>query len=274
MTCEDVRISLGVYVLGALDTEETAEVEAHLDDCPDCLAELAELSGLPPLLARVSEEDIRHAADPPREMLDRLLTATVRRRRRSRVMLALAASVVVAALGGTTWATTVAQHAADSSAGGSSTVSTMARPEEAASAAADSAAADSAAADIGAGGMGDVARKTQPSGASDEPVQTLVAPTVKSAKRGNVELRVELTPGEGGTRVVATVTGLRSGVVCHLTAVGMDGTVSGVASWKATAQGYAPTTVTFDGSTELTEDKIRHFTLTTAEGRTLVTVRM
>ncbi|MEV0967004.1 anti-sigma factor family protein [Microtetraspora glauca] len=269
MTCEDVRISLGVYVLGALDTEETAEVEAHLDDCPDCLAELAELSGLPPLLARVSEEDIRHAADPPREMLDRLLAATVRRRRRSRVMLALAASVVVAALGGTTWATTVAQRAADSSAGGSSTVSTMARPEEAASAAADSAAAD-----IGAGGMGDVARKTQPSGASDEPVRTLVAPTVKSAKRGNVELRVELTPGEGGTRVVATVTGLRSGVVCHLTAVGKDGTVSGVASWKATAQGYAPTTVTFDGSTELAEDKIHHFTLTTAEGRTLVTVRM
>ncbi|GAB3153198.1 anti-sigma factor family protein [Microbispora hainanensis] len=118
MTCEEVRISLGSYVLGALDAEETAEVEAHLDTCAACRAELAELSGLPPLLARVSAEDIERAAAPPRAVLDGVFSgaasvpeaapqavdaAPARRGRRSRVLLALAASVVVAAAGGTAW---------------------------------------------------------------------------------------------------------------------------------------------------------------------------
>lgn len=126
MTCEEVRISLGSYVLGALDDEETAEVEAHLDTCAACRAELSELSGLPPLLARVSAEDIERAAAPPRAVLDGVFAGAAasvpeaapeavplaadavdappaRRGRRSRVLLALAASVVVAAAGGTAW---------------------------------------------------------------------------------------------------------------------------------------------------------------------------
>ncbi|WP_051762178.1 anti-sigma factor family protein [Microbispora rosea] len=133
MTCEEVRISLGSYVLGALDAEETAEVEAHLDTCAACRAELAELSGLPPLLARVSAEDIERAAAPPRAVLDgvfagaaasepapapetvAVVAASARRGRRSRVLLALAASVVVAAVGGTAWVS-AAQRGAESTA--------------------------------------------------------------------------------------------------------------------------------------------------------------
>ncbi|MFI7034430.1 anti-sigma factor family protein [Microbispora rosea] len=135
MTCEEVRISLGSYVLGALDAEETAEVEAHLDTCAACRAELAELSGLPPLLARVSAEDIERAAAPPRAVLDgvfagaaasepapvpvpvtvAVVAAPARRGRRSRVLLALAASVVVAAVGGTAWVS-AAQRGAESTA--------------------------------------------------------------------------------------------------------------------------------------------------------------
>ncbi|GGO29213.1 hypothetical protein GCM10010116_58510 [Microbispora rosea subsp. aerata] len=134
MTCEEVRISLGAHVLGALDAEETAEVEAHLEGCAACRAELAELSGLPPLLARVTAEDIERAAAPPRAVLDGVVADVAghaavrsaaggegpasrpdgepgegsvapldRRKRRSRVLLALAASVVVAAVGGTAW---------------------------------------------------------------------------------------------------------------------------------------------------------------------------
>ncbi|MEV4320848.1 zf-HC2 domain-containing protein [Microbispora rosea] len=133
MTCEEVRISLGSYVLGALDAKETAEVEAHLDTCAACRAELAELSGLPPLLARVSAEDIERAAAPPRAVLDgvfagaaasepapapetvAVVAASARRGRRSRVLLALAASVVVAAVGGTAWVS-AAQRGAESTA--------------------------------------------------------------------------------------------------------------------------------------------------------------
>nr|BFE85959.1 hypothetical protein GCM10020093_085600 [Planobispora longispora] len=106
MTCDEARISLGVYVLGALDPEERAPVEAHLEGCADCRAELAELGGVAGFLGRVSEDDIAQAASPPRAVLDRLLNARARRRKLARVMLSLAASAVVIGLGGAYWATT------------------------------------------------------------------------------------------------------------------------------------------------------------------------
>ncbi|MFF4773312.1 anti-sigma factor family protein [Microtetraspora fusca] len=260
MTCDDdVRIALGAYVLGALDDEETAAVEAHLDECPDCMAELAELSGLPPLLAQVTEEDIRNAAEPPRQVLDRLLVATVRRRRRSRIMLALAASVAVVALGGTTWMAT-ARPAADTSAGSSSIVSAKAAPEESAAGQSD-AAADRAA----------MQPQTKLDAGGHE-LYTSIAPRTESTRQGSVEMKVELTQDAGGTRVEATVTGLRAGAVVRLTAVGTDHRRSAVASWSAAAQGLSATPVAFGGSTELPLGEITGFELTTADGRTLVTV--
>jgi hypothetical protein len=62
MTCQTM-MSLGVYVLGAADAEESRQVRAHLPDCPACRAELALLRPLPGLLARVPEDTL--AADPP-----------------------------------------------------------------------------------------------------------------------------------------------------------------------------------------------------------------
>ncbi|MFF3663970.1 anti-sigma factor family protein [Microtetraspora malaysiensis] len=259
MTCDDdVRISLGGYVLGALDDEETAAVEVHLDECPDCMAELAELSGLPPLLAQVTEEDIRNAAEPPRQVLDRLLAATVRRRRRSRITLALAASVAVVALGGTTWMAT-ARQAADTSAGSSSIVSAKSAPEASAAARTD-AAADSS------------DKQPKKLNAGGQELFGSVAPTTASARQGGVEVTVQLTPDVGGTRVEATVTGLRAGAVVRLTAVGADRRRSAVASWSADAQGVGATSVTFGGSTELPLGEITRFELATADGRTLVTL--
>ena len=57
MDCPEARISLGVYVLGAIDPAERALVDAHLATCRDCRDELAGLAGLPALLARVSTEE-------------------------------------------------------------------------------------------------------------------------------------------------------------------------------------------------------------------------
>jgi Putative zinc-finger len=51
--CLRFRHSLGVYVLGAIDPAERAEVDAHLAGCPECREELAGLAGLPALLGRV-----------------------------------------------------------------------------------------------------------------------------------------------------------------------------------------------------------------------------
>jgi hypothetical protein len=114
MDCPEVRISLGVYVLGAIDPAERALVDAHLATCRDCRDELAGLAGLPALLARVSTEEAialaatdgafpaaaGEAAEPPRELLATVLDLTAARRRRRRwreVGLGVAAAAIVAA---------------------------------------------------------------------------------------------------------------------------------------------------------------------------------
>jgi hypothetical protein len=62
MTCDQARLSLGVYVLDALEPEERAAVDAHLVSCPGCAAELAELDPLPGLLGSLTAVDIEGVA--------------------------------------------------------------------------------------------------------------------------------------------------------------------------------------------------------------------
>ncbi len=113
MDCPEVRVSLGVYVLGAIDPAERSLVDAHLAYCRDCRDELAGLAGLPALLSRVStEEAIALAADdgpypgfggtpePPPELLGTVLDLTAARRKRRRwrdATIGLAAALVIAA---------------------------------------------------------------------------------------------------------------------------------------------------------------------------------
>jgi hypothetical protein len=49
--CDELRHSLGAYVLGALDVDEAAAVRRHLQDCPQCAAERDALTALPGLLS-------------------------------------------------------------------------------------------------------------------------------------------------------------------------------------------------------------------------------
>jgi putative zinc finger protein len=113
--CTAARPSLGVYVLGAIDPAERAQVDAHLLTCPDCRDELAGLAGLPALLARVnpdeisritSEDTVRagtHAGTddrPPGELIGTVLDLAAARRRRTRWRFAAAAAAVVAIAGG------------------------------------------------------------------------------------------------------------------------------------------------------------------------------
>jgi len=126
MDCAEARISLGVYVLGAIDPAERAQVESHLATCRECRDELAGLAGLPALLARVSAEEatalavgpdragfegfgrdetlgaIRDpgASEPSPELLATVLDLTAARRKRRRVLqagLGVAAALIVAA---------------------------------------------------------------------------------------------------------------------------------------------------------------------------------
>jgi predicted anti-sigma-YlaC factor YlaD len=107
-SCREIRHSLGVYVLGAIDPADRAQVDEHLATCTDCREELASLAGLPALLRRVptAEAERLAVADPATEetsadeMLPSLLTRTARARRVRRWReLAVAAAVAVLALG-------------------------------------------------------------------------------------------------------------------------------------------------------------------------------
>jgi anti-sigma factor RsiW len=108
MTCDDTTLSLGVYLLGSLDADEQAAVEAHLRDCENCQFELAELAALPSLLERLTLEDF--AVEPPTvpadlfdrvaararaEHLDAQITTSARHRYRR--LTAVAAAVVLVA---------------------------------------------------------------------------------------------------------------------------------------------------------------------------------
>lgn len=67
MECPEARVSLGVYVLGAIDPGERALVDSHLATCRECRDELAGLAGLPALLSRVSAEEAAALAVGPDE---------------------------------------------------------------------------------------------------------------------------------------------------------------------------------------------------------------
>jgi len=107
-----LRELLGSYALGHLDGDEKASVRAHLDGCPDCRLELAEIE---PLAAALSEIDAARLTDlvtPPADLGARIHAAVAEervlveartagadrrdvRRRRTRALLAVAAGLVL-----------------------------------------------------------------------------------------------------------------------------------------------------------------------------------
>jgi predicted anti-sigma-YlaC factor YlaD len=99
--CAEVRLSLGAYVLGALDPADRSRVDTHLASCPECRDELASFAALPGLLGRVSRAEVEtEPVDPGPQLLERLLgAAAVERRhdRRRRILTSVAAAVIVLA---------------------------------------------------------------------------------------------------------------------------------------------------------------------------------
>ena len=95
------------YILGSLSSNERLEYEAHLATCAHCRAAVAELSGIPALLARLDPADVQALdetqPEPPPlnpEVRDSLLAKVAWRRRRTRMVssIALAAAAAVLAV--------------------------------------------------------------------------------------------------------------------------------------------------------------------------------
>ncbi len=101
-SCRDWRASLGAYSLGHLNADERAGLEAHLEGCPDCQAEIESLNDVAKLLAFADPAHFGPAPKPSPELGERI-TATigaerrVSRRRQRRRRFGFAASGAVAA---------------------------------------------------------------------------------------------------------------------------------------------------------------------------------
>jgi hypothetical protein len=95
------------YVLGSLDAAQRQQYEAHLSTCSRCREAVAELTGMPALLALLDRDEVaaldeasRRSPQPPPELLDSLLAKVSwrdRRRRRLSGTTPAAAAVVAAA---------------------------------------------------------------------------------------------------------------------------------------------------------------------------------
>lgn len=93
------------YVLGALSPAQRREFEEHLAGCSHCQTSVAELAGMPGLLAQVSPEDAAalaeatetaNAAVAPQNLMPRLVADLPTWRRRTiRAVVAVAAAIVL-----------------------------------------------------------------------------------------------------------------------------------------------------------------------------------
>ena len=228
--CADVRLVLGVYVLGAAEPAERTLVRMHLAWCRDCREELAGLAGLPGLLRRVpaAEADKSFASDagpggradaPADSALPRLLSRAARTRRIRR-WLALAA---------TTAAVVFAAGTGIAAAGG-----------------------------FGADG---VQRPAGPVVATQAPVSSRVAWETAAARndRTGATATVRYAPAAFGTQLMVRVSGIAPGTTCELRVTGLGGHREIAEAWTVVSARYTSTWI--GGSISFRVSSIRGFAL-------------
>ena len=238
-SCREIRHSLGVYVLGAIDPAERAEVDEHLATCADCREELASLAGLPALLRRVptaeaerlAVADQADPADPAAEetvagdeMLPSLLTRTAQARRVRRWReLAVAAAVAVLALG------------------------------------------------AGAAGASALASGTSGSGSASH-AQAAAKHTWHTVSAVDSEtgatLTVKYASVPWGTTMTARVSGIPPGTVCQFVVTDTSGRHYVVGGWRVNYRGWP---VWYPGSTSLSDASLGTFQVT-ANGKVMASV--
>jgi hypothetical protein len=242
-TCAELKTTLGVYVLGAIEPAERGRLEAHLAACPVCRDELAGLAGMPALLGRVEEEQITQLAGPTDELLDSLLARAASERRRGSLgrllggrgmrwtPLAAAASVVLLAgalVGGMLL-------------GGSMNEGKAPPPQAAPTV------------------------TVYPKPPADPKKETLRV----TSPDGKVEAEMMLTRKKWGTAVELYLSGAPYGDRCRLYAVARDGQRDMLGSWSvAYRHGYGE----YEGSTMFQRGQIFSFEVVTVEGQPLLTI--
>ncbi len=72
------QLSLGAYVLGALDAGDRSELEEHLAGCADCRREVVSFAGLPGLMGRLSLTEVQQHEQAPSARLQVSTIAAIR----------------------------------------------------------------------------------------------------------------------------------------------------------------------------------------------------
>lgn len=95
-----LRESLGALVLGQLHEPERSTLQAHVDGCAECRAEMAEIAPLADALRRVDPDRLDTTPTPPPELGEQIVGRAVAERRPGvhRGALVAAAGIAVAAL--------------------------------------------------------------------------------------------------------------------------------------------------------------------------------
>jgi Putative zinc-finger len=221
--CREIRHTLGVYVLGAIDPAERALVEEHLATCLDCREELAALAGLPALLRRIPVEEAERlamadsgAADdlPSDELLGRLLDrgAAVKRARRWRGI-AVAAAVAALAMGG------------------GAAVSNALQP----------------------------ASQLAPAQVAQQPLRHAWQTVSATNPKTGAVLTVKYATMAWGTMINVQVKGLRTGITCQFQVTDSAGRHWVVGGWRLTHRHGYPW---YPASTAIGEKNLRSFELT------------
>lgn len=99
--CRRWRETLGAYLLGHLQADERVGLEAHLDGCAECRAELDELRPVTGALSAADPSHLGAPPAPPEELADRVyarVRAARRAQRRRRWGVAAAAAIVAVAV--------------------------------------------------------------------------------------------------------------------------------------------------------------------------------
>jgi hypothetical protein len=189
---------LGAYALGALDEREAAEMAAHIDGCPICRRELAELESVRDLLDDLPPEAMLDGPPEDGELLLQRTLWQVRRETRSyqrrRPLLAAAAAVLAAALLGV--GILVGQRIA----------APVVQPTVA------------------------------PTPSASTPVPGTRTATATDPTTG-ATLAVTVIPAAGWVRLTAKVDGVPAGEDCRLVVVAKDGTRREAGTWRVSPAG-------------------------------------
>jgi hypothetical protein len=234
VTCNDTTLALGAYVLGALDESERQQVDAHVQECPECARELAGLQPLPPLLHRVRLEDVEIApVAPSPDLFERVAAAAAAESRSARG----SASARESAL---------AREAAADAVGRAAPSAHRTRRWLLAAAAV-------VVLGGGLGGAAWVAGSPEPS---------------HSAVTGSVHMTVTADADPAGTTLDVTVAGVSAGENCRLVVVDSKGNRHQAGAWTASYAG----TASFRGWTAVDRSDVTDVVLLGTNGQQLVRV--